>query len=256
MNYLYDGSFEGFLTCVHEHFYSAAAGRIARFQENGTDDTESAFQEDMFSEVLNIKTDQQKADKVSDAIKCKMWSRESERIYTAFRSDLPDKEMSLLRYIILGFRRGSQIRLLHTHPDVMPVEQAERKLSCEVHRLCGLIRFSAIEKNILYSKISPDNEVLEFLAPHFIERFHSDPFIIHDEDRNKALFAYDRKWHLADFTAADAEHIKITHSEEEYRALWRRYFEIMPIKERINPKCQRGLMPARYWKNLTEMSIT
>jgi probable DNA metabolism protein len=46
-----------------------------------------------------------------------------------------------------------------------------------------------------------------------------------------------------------------TAGEEAYRNLWRNYFDSMAIKERTNPRCQRNLMPARYWKNLPEMQL-
>ena len=246
MNYLYDGTFDGFLTCVYEHYHSGKADAIAA--EN------SGFQGNFFTDVCSVETDPVKADIVAGAIRDKISPYDLKRVYTVFRSCAEKREIKLLRYIILGFKRGAQIRLMHTHPDVMPVEQAENKLAFEVHRLCGLVRFSDIQGGILYSKIDPDNDVLEFLAPHFTARFHSDPFIIHDERRHKALFAYNRRWHIADFTEADAAGIRLSESEEEYRALWRRYFETISIKERTNPRCQRTLMPGRYWKNLTEVN--
>ena len=41
--------------------------------------------------------------------------------------------------------------------------------------------------------------------------------------------------------------------ERQYQKLWKQYFETIAIRERTNPRCQKTLMPVRYWKHLTEM---
>ncbi|MDR1043267.1 MAG: TIGR03915 family putative DNA repair protein [Clostridiales Family XIII bacterium] len=110
-------------------------------------------------------------------------------------------------------------------------------------------------KEILYARVSPDHEALEFLAPHFADRFKNEPFIIHDTRRGRAVFAWRRQWHIADFTEQDAAMLGDTAREEAYRSLWRNYFDTIAIKERTNPRCQRNLMPARYWENLPEMQL-
>jgi probable DNA metabolism protein len=111
------------------------------------------------------------------------------------------------------------------------------------------------EPDMLYARIDPDHDVLEFLAPHFSDRFKSDPFIIHDTKRNKALIALHRRWHIADFTEQDAQLFNNSASEKAYRDLWRSYFKTIAIKERKNSRCQRNLMPARYWQYLPEMQL-
>jgi probable DNA metabolism protein len=95
--------------------------------------------------------------------------------------------------------------------------------------------------------------VLEFLAPHFAERFKNEPFIIHDTKRNKALIALRKRWHIADFSERDAAMLEAAADERVCRLLWRQYFDIIAIKERANPRCQKNFMPVRYWNNLPEM---
>ncbi|MDR2156627.1 MAG: TIGR03915 family putative DNA repair protein, partial [Clostridiales Family XIII bacterium] len=110
---------------------------------------------------------------------------------------------------------------------------------------------SAAAREILYAPIEPDNDVVEFLAPHFCDRFKNDPFIIHDKKRGKALVAFGKIRYVADF--ADESLLRDTEEEKAYRKLWRRYFDAIAIKERTNPKCQRNFMPVRYWKHITEV---
>lgn len=36
------------------------------------------------------------------------------------------------------------------------------------------------------------------------------------------------------------------------RLLWKRFYDTIAIKERLNPKCRMTQMPQRYWKTMTE----
>ena len=250
MNYLYDQSFEGFLTCVYHHWYTERADGIF---------ADIDYQLDLCRFATTVETDIEKADRVLAAITEKLSKWDAQRVYQAFCSDEPEKEMKLLRYIALGFRDGPKIRLLHGNRVVKDVEAAERRVGVEVHRLLGLIRFSEMNESgsnnaILYSKIEPDNDILEFLAPHFSDRYKSEPFIIHDLKREKALFAFNRKWEVSSFETGSKERLlNETDQESQYTLLWKQYFKVMATKERKNPKCQRNFMPARYWKHLTEI---
>ena len=258
MNYIYDYTFEGFLSCVYHHWYTEKADGIF---------PEGIYQLDLCRYAMTIETDQEKAGRVLDAVTEKISKWDAQRVYQVFCSNDPEKEMNLLRYLEFGFKSGSKIRLLHGNPVVKAVEKAEQRVFLEVHRMCGLIRFSEVRNRsgnlILYSKIEPDNDILEFLAPHFTDRFKSEPIIIHDLGREKALFAFEKKWEIAalmrnatgsgNHNAAEPPLLESTESELCYSSLWKNYFEVMATRERINPKCQRQFMPARYWKHLTEV---
>lgn len=284
MNYLYDGSFEGFLTCVYHHWYTERAEGIF---------PERLYQLDLCRYAMTAETDGEKASRVLDAVTEKISKWDAQRVYRVFCSNEPEKEMKLLRYIAYGFRKGPKIRLMHGDPVVKAVEAAERRIGAEVHRLTGLVRFSEVRNTgdgslLLYAGIEPDNDVLEFFADHFSDRFKSEPIVIHDLRRGKALFAFGREWEIAALPpdvlgdggcppggagsgslrsardggvrqgigsegAAQAPLLEYSGSEQCYGALWKQYFDVMATKERANPKCQRRLMPARYWKHLTEL---
>ena len=248
MNYLYDETFEGFLTCVYNHYYFNRA--IGIFPERD-------YQVDLLNDYEVVITDEEKASIVYNAISDKISHYDLGRVYKVFRTCEKEKEIKLLRYIIMGFKKGSKIRFLHGHPIVADVLNAERRLGLEIQRLYGLIRFSSVSDGansvpIMYASIEPDNDLLEFLASHFIDRFKNEPFIIHDVTREKALVAYRKEWTISEFH--DSELLSNTREEEEYQNLWRRYFDIIAIKERKNSRLQKNYMPARYWKHLTEIT--
>jgi probable DNA metabolism protein len=276
MIYLYDGAFDGFLTCVYEHYYSDKADGIH---------PPGAYQPDLLAASRAVTTDTEKAAKVEASIRDKISPHALARVYRVYRASIDDKEMLLLNYLRFCFRYGPGAAFMHSHPLVHPVAIAEQKIANEVHRLCGLIRFSVVapSKNIaepsaaracgavavrheksadfaspsesLYARVSPDHDALEFLAPHFADRFKNEAFIIHDTKRGRAVFAWHRRWHIADFTERDAALFGNTAREDAYRGLWREYFDTMAIKERTNPRCQRNLMPARYWRHMPEMQL-
>lgn len=243
MDYLYDGTFEGLLTCVHHHYYTEKADGIF---------TKEIYQPSLITGYMEVETDEMKATTVYEAIEKKISTYDLRRIYRAFLSNDPDKEMKILRYLVKGFRKGSSMSLLHGDPVVYDIECLEKKISREKERMLQFVRFSVMENDILYARIEPDHDVVELTAGHFCDRYRNDPFIIHDVKRNKALVSYQGQWYISYFDDSDIPDVSA--DEKEYRRLWKNYFDNIAIKERTNPRCQRNFMPVRYWKHLTEIN--
>lgn len=244
VDYLYDGTFEGLLTCVYHHYYTEKASGIF---------TKDEYQSTMLGGFMEIKTEAEKAVLVYEAIEKKISSYDLQRVYKVFLSNAEQKECKILNYIRLGFVKGASVSLLHGDPIVYAVQEAEKKVNNEIHRLKGLVRFSELANGILYSIIEPDHDVVEFLAPHFCDRFKNAPFLIQDKRRGKALVAYQRQWYIR--ALGKTELATFSKEEADYRELWKQYFKNMAIKERINPRCQKNMMPVRYWKHLTEFQL-
>lgn len=244
-SYIYDASFEGFLTCVHASYYQEKATTICEKEK---------YQGSLLEEPVEIVTDQERAMKVYKAIEKKISVMDLRRIYRVFNSCVADKEMHILSYIELGFKLGDKVSLYHTNPIVKKIESVQYKVGCETHRMLGLIRFSGLEGGVLYAEMQPDHDILEFIARHFSDRLKNEPFIIHDVTRGKAIISQGGNWYISKFTKEDYQELSTFSKEEkDIRELWKKYFETIAIKERLNLKCQKNLMPARYWKNLTEI---
>lgn len=242
IDYLYDGTFEGLLTCIYAHYYQEKADGIFTVEE---------YQRSMLKEYREIITDQEKAETVYNAVLRKISAYDLRRIYKVFMSSVDGKEMRILNYLRLGFKEGSKVSMLYGHPFVFAVQEIEKKVTNEIHRMKELVRFSELEGGILYSSIEPDHDIVEFLADHFCDRFKNEPFVIHDVKRRKALVAYHEEWYVSYFELEAKT--ALSAAEQDYRNLWKQYFEDIAIKERINSKCQKNHMPVRYWKHLTEM---
>ncbi|MFA7628791.1 MAG: TIGR03915 family putative DNA repair protein [Candidatus Dojkabacteria bacterium] len=251
MDYLYDGSFEGFLSCVYLHYYEEKATGIY---------PQDRYQNKLLQPWRIVETDESRAEKVYEATRSKISDLALKRVYYLILSNGEEKENIALGYLRLGFRMGCRVDSLHSHPLVFDAERLAQKVSKEAHLLTGLVRFSVLDvdvaeggRDLLYAKIEPDHDVLELLGEHFSDRFKGDPFLIHDARRGKALYSANGQWYIAPLN----EKALPDQSEREkaYRRMWKTYFDTIAIEQRINPTCQKRMMPVRYWKNLTEMRL-
>ena len=96
-----------------------------------------------------------------------------------------------------------------------------------------------------------DNNILEPLGNHFINRMPSMNFIIHDKNR-EICFIYNCK----EYRIINSENLKIpeiSEQEKTYQNLWKMFFNTIAIKERKNSRCQMQFMPKKYWQDLIEM---
>lgn len=238
-HYLYDGTFDGLLTCIHHHYYQEKAEAISPKSHN-----EFSF---LYTKI-EVKTDKKRAKIVYQAVKEKISSKALHYCYVTFLSNTPSKEMAILEFLKLGFKKGSDSLSLHGNPTVKAVEKTYKKVYMEMHRFLGILRFAQVG-TILYSKIQPDHDILELLAPHFADR-NNDPSVIHDLNRNKAVFISQGKWLIQDFFLDET--ISYSENEQFFQELWKNYFNDVTIKERINPKLQQNFVPKKYRNHILE----
>lgn len=242
MDYLYDGTFEGFLTCIYYHYKKECATGIYNF---------SNYQQNMLYNFETVETDSIKARTVSESI-IKKISREAYiDVYYCFLSNIEYKENIILDFLIFAFKYGRKTMNFYTHEKVMPLKEAALKVSKEVHKFLGILRFSDIE-GVLFSKFSPDHDILILLIEHFADRYKYEKFIIYDEKRSKACVYYDNCWELKE--NVDFDSLEFSNDEKRIQDLWKQYFRDLAIKERINTNLQFQFVPARYRKNMVEFS--
>ena len=272
IDYLYDETFDGLLTCIYHHYYTEKAAGIYPKEQ---------YQPSMLQGCMEVETEQDKADRVYKAIEDKISRYALRMVYRAFLSNVPGKEKVILDYVVFGFKVGPSIGSRHASPEVNALEKITHKVGVEQERMLQFVRFevmnaagtgadlassagtdlasgaSARAGQILYAAVEPEHDVLELIAHHFAERFSHDPLIIHDIRRGKAIMAYERSWYVTDFDGhhlPDGSELVMSPEETDYQNLWRTYFDHIAIKERINPRCQKNNMPLRYWKHLTEVN--
>ena len=163
--------------------------------------------------------------------------------------DLNEKELAIYRFVVKLCRQGAPYLTRLSDEAYQPLLRAVRHLSTETEHLRGFIRFSDYG-GLLGAEIEPENRVLPMLRSHFCERCRNESFFIYDRTHREALLysaGRSRIVPMDSFEPAppDAE-------EAEYRALWRRFYDTVAIRERENPRLRMTHMPKRYWSTMTE----
>lgn len=242
--YIFDGSFEGLLTSIYEAYYC----------KNKPEEIipEWQFIPTLLTEPVHIITDLEKSTKVYEAIKNKISKSALKLIYHVYLSELEGCCTMIYNYVRLGFKLGSEVDL-HLHKDcVLGMHNTEKKVTNECHRMLGFVRFKSID-NMFYSAIEPDHNILGLIASHFASRLPDENWIIHDFKRDLAVFYNKKEWIVTELSREKAEDFLIREENELYETLWKEFYKTIAIQDRINPGLQKRMMPARYWKHLTEI---
>lgn len=240
MLWWYDGSFEGFLSLVHESYLRRVIpDSIVRYRSTAS----------LLDEVDDIRTDYQVAAKVFDSMRKTFSQTVSERIAHVFLCDDEPFERDLLLYIRLGFKSESFLNDL-AHPVVFAIHGYERRVLSTRHRMEGFIRFEELEDGTLYARITPPRNVLMLLGGHFTKRMCGTPFIIHDLKRSLAM-TYSGGI-IGIHTVASADIPDLSADELKFQRLWKTFFDHVAIESRTNHHLQRSQVPLLYRKYMSE----
>lgn len=242
--YVYDGTFDGFLCCVHEFYYSSF---------NPVDIIREEDIEASLYQFVTIETDPYKAHRVRAAVEEKISCYTLRFLQECFLSYQKYTELHMLRFVVKGFKKGADIFRLVSDDDVDFVLKAHNHIKREKHLYLGIIRFYKAN-DVYISVIKPKNRIVPLLANHFTQRFANQDFMIYDAANKQALM-YNKK----QVTIIKADNIELPEMDGEERnmqKLWKLFYDTVAIKERYNPKCRMSFMPKRTWDMLPEMQDT
>jgi len=238
--YLYDGSFEGLLCCVHESYYKRELPSMIFSYDKA--------QETLFP-VKEIETDIFSAQKVEDSI-IKSISGEALRLVRlCFYSKAENSEIVILNFLRLGYKTGASVTNMLANDAVHAITKIARNVSRESNYYKEFLRFSDYN-GALVAIIDPKVFVLPLIADHYCDRLPSEQFLIFDETHKYALVHQN-----GDCVLIALDHIELPEAcekEEKYRTLWKQFYNTIAIEGRINLKRRMGNMPKRYWKHMTE----
>lgn len=239
VSYCYDGSFQGFLCCVFESFSQKEIPAAVLPPAEG--------QTSLFPQ-RDIPTRPDLARRVAAGLE-RLGPSVRERVTTGFLADEPGKELILLRFARLCFERGPSAARMMGDADVAAAFALERAVNNEG---CKYIEFLRFEQRgaMLGTIIHPRHNVLPLLRGHFCSRLPDEDFMIFDATHGVALLRRSGKvcyMQMKQYTPAPDP------AEEDWQALWKRFFYALTIEERRNPACQQNHVPKRYWQDMCEM---
>ncbi|MCL2054080.1 MAG: TIGR03915 family putative DNA repair protein [Oscillospiraceae bacterium] len=238
--YLYDGSLAGLYSVVYHCVYSSELP-LSIIPEN---ESEPSMMEQKY-----IETDNEKAIKVRVSIPKKISPGALTMVEDVFLSCMKEKELPLLKFLLLGYEKGAAAMTMLGHVSVAPLLKAQRHLHHEAHLLKGFIRFTDYGGRLI-AEITPKNFVLPYISDHFVERFPNEEFLIYDKTHKTAFIYQGRQKHYAQIDGIEYE---ADETEKHYQALWKHFYNTVAIQERYNPKCRMSHCAKRYWENMVEM---
>ena len=250
--YVYDGTFDGFLTAVFD-IYASKCKPLQIVNER-------LWQQGFFETPVRVVADAVKSERVWNGMAKRSNKRVTRMFYLAFASELPGIEMTLFSYLekLFADTTGAYYKnLLDDHS--FELYQTARKVSFEIHRFQGFVRFQETSDGLFFAAIEPDHDIVSLLAPHFARRYGSQPWVIYDRRRDKGVFCKIPEIH--EITLTDKQFDTLTgdihpqvkaEDEDLYRSLWKAYYKAINIPERKNTRLMLRLLPRRYWKYLPE----
>ena len=237
MIYLIDGSIDGIFTAIFNSYLTK------KFPSALTD---GDVQLELGEEIITVVTDKDKAERVFNKLYKILPKKEVERIFIAIRSGDCAKHTVIFNYCVKTIDASKCISDKFTENAVFNFDKLVSKVLYEAHRFKGFIRFSKADNGVYYAKYFPDNDINTLILPHFIARYKTMPFILHDLNHNVISAHADGK------TKTVREKISPLDIDDEFSKLFKTYYDSIFIKERANEKLMKNYMPKRYHKYMPE----
>lgn len=252
--YTYDGTFEGFLTCIFE-CYNQKAFPVDICSRVGE-------QKYLFAEKFDIHTNSEKAARVWKGIQNKMSGKNKQLLFYAFLSEEVGIEMRIYCFLRRLFSEHFNIETDYGDSDVLYLTQTSQKVKKEAMRMMQFVRFQRTKDNLYFCGIEPAYDVIPLVIGHFQKRFTDQRWLLYDLKRNYGVLYGNEKVEEVVISNQQFNRLNgqikqnlLEEGEDFYQKLWKSYFTHINIKERKNLKLQRQHMPRRFWKYLPEKQV-
>lgn len=210
----------------------------------------------LFAAYIRVEPDAGKAVRVARTIGKRLGEETYLDICRALASTDAEKGEAVYKTLVcgLGMKEGRQVMGNLSDPYVYKVFELARNTRNEVHHWKEFLRFQELNNGILFSRIGPKSNVITFLAPHFADRLPLIDFIIYDETRGIfVVHPASKDWYIVTNTVLDKEMMNdYSEKELEYQELFTYFCHKIAIKERINPKLQRNMLPLWFQDYMVE----
>jgi len=181
-------------------------------------------------------------------------AEELETLLLVHSSNDPRRHELLRDYVRMTLAAGTSVADRMGVPLVLAVQKTRNRVTWEIGKLMGFIRFRKTGADLWYAPVEPEANVVGFIGPHFADRFPDGCLLIHDTRRGIGLCSVRGTGGIVDLRAMPdglREALR-RDSDPLVQSQWRAYFDSVAIPERRNPRLQDRNMPRRYWKNLVE----
>ena len=251
--FICDDSLEGIFSGV----YTAWEARVGH--ENVELRTWEPENLELFCEYIHVDTEMEKAEKVLRTMKSRLGEEITECICFSACSRDKDKGTAIYRTLVdclsrFGASYGKKRLENRKNPWVRKVLELHRNVWNEYHHYLGFLRFRQIQDRILFSVISPVNDLLLLFQEHFGDRFSGEYWIIYDDKRKKALL-HEPHRHCTVY-AGNVNMLERLQrerdTEEDFEKLFQGFCTHISIEERKNMHLQQQNLPLRFRIHMVE----
>lgn len=250
MTYLYDGTYYGLLSVIFESYrIKMPPGRIM---------PEADWTDNLFEEPLVVSTRKEWAERVQKGIIQKTSKKGERMLYRCLLSEQPGIEVMIYNFVRNAMQSEGNWERNYLDNTVLGLQQIDKKMGREVHRMHAFVRFQQTRDDIYYAVIEPDFDVLPLIIDHFEKRYPAQTWLIYDSRRHYGMFYDQVKTEAITFAEKDHLHLRqisaaiLEEGETDYQEAWQAYFKSTNIPERKNMKLHLQHVPRRYWKYLVE----
>lgn len=241
--YLCDDTVDSIFTAIYLAWSAGTSHTDVRVRSDETRSFLEQYEETRTEPVLAMK--------VARSILQKLSGEVYNAVYHACLSEDGGKASCVYRFLRKAFRTGPGIIDCLYDEDVLKIFQLSRTVQNEAHHYLEFVRFEELENGVLASRICPRANVVPLVMEHFCDRLFNENWIILDTVRNLAAVhsAHGSCVLSSDITEEQLLSFSgLSEKEQQFQALWKRFFDTIAIEERINPDLQRSLMPLRFRK--------
>lgn len=240
--YLFDGSFEGFLSAVYESYYKD-------YKPDAIYD-EGNYQPRLTDQIFRVLSDSEKSKRVHKGILDKLGHEFYSQIIQAFLSEDLEGPSCIFYVVKKAFKEGSEIIFDLRDPQILKFKKLRTSVVRENHLMLGLVRFVVLKSDIYYAEIEPTYNQLPLLGDHFSQRMMNQRWVIHDLKRQMGLFYDKSSWYIQPIERT--LNLELSEDEKMYQSLWKTFHKHVAIEARKSVKRQQAFIPNKYWKHLIE----
>lgn len=259
-----EDSLEGILTAVYRAYEWRLKPSGTRLQVGEADLC-------LFAVYREVEADAELAEKVANTVRRRFGQEAWEDVCYALAVEDAGKGQAVYQTIAAGLAGQIKGRLMSglANDYIRRTFELSRRAHNEAHRMKEFLRFKELEGRVLFAQIEPDANVVEFIMPHFADRFPLENFVIADTKRGLAgIHAASKEWFLMRMdedaqvsgSGGDirqgAQSVSLegyySEGELEMAELFRRFCHTIGIKERENRKLQQQFLPLKYRGFMTE----
>lgn len=243
-----EDSFDGIMTAVYDGWVLMNQGHIVNIYPG------DSYEPSFFSTFQPIKTNLDKAYKVSESIRRKISVKAHTMVFRASLHYDRNKGDIIFGFLKIAYPMGAKVIKMLGNDYVMQLMELSRKVENEAHLFKGFVRFKELVGSVLYSSIEPKCDVLPVIGYHFQERYPLENWIIYDERRKKAVVHPSGQKYFFLNGQDLKEQLKHCEAKDDYEDLWKVFFNTISIESRKNDKCQNTNVPKWYRKNMIEFT--